>query len=181
MRKSAFVLCLLITFAFAKKTQAQELISGPLIKDFGATYTIPDPDIAADPDKVYKIVFDVATGSENPDELNLYFDTVARFLNMHAAAGVPPENLKPVLVVHGSAIFDLLTDQYYQEKFSTNNPNLPLLNQLHELGVPVILCGQTTGKRNVTKDMRWEHTKIALSAMTARLHYTELGYTVIAF
>ncbi|MAW93796.1 MULTISPECIES: DsrE family protein [unclassified Leeuwenhoekiella] len=178
--KTSFTLIFLF-FAFAKTTQAQELISGPLIEGFGETFTVPEADLPADPEKIYRVVFDIAQAPEDPAEVNLYFNTVARFINMHAAAGVPVENLKPVLVVHGSAAFDLLKNEFYREKFGVDNPNLPLLEAFHKLDVPMILCGQTAGKRDIPKEKRWEHTQIALSAMTALIHYQNLGYALISF
>lgn len=174
-------LLLFFTIAFAKTTQAQEFISGPLIEGFGDTFTVSEADLPADTKKIYKVVFDIAQAPEDPAELNLYFNTVARFLNMHAAAGVPQQNLKPILVVHGSAAYDLLKNEFYKEKFGVDNPNLSLLEQFHKLGVPVILCGQTAAKREISKDKRWEHTQLALSAMTALIHYQDLGYALISF
>ena len=172
---------LFFSIAFAKTTQAQQLISGPLIEGFGDTFTVPEADLSADPEKIYKVVFDIAQAPEDPAELNLYFNTVARFLNMHAAAGVPQQNLKPVLVVHGSAAFDLLKNEDYSEKYGVDNPNLPLLEAFHKLDIPVILCGQTAGKRNIPQEKRWGHTQLALSAMTALIHYQDLGYALISF
>ena len=92
---------------------AQEKITGPLLKEFGETYTVPQPDIPVDTTATYRVVFDIAKSPENPAKLNPYFNTVARFLNMNTSAGVAQDHLNPVLVVHGSAAFGLLTNQYY--------------------------------------------------------------------
>lgn len=168
-------------FAFAEIGIAQEQIIGPLIEDFGNTYTVPAPDLPVNTTEDYKVVFDIAKAPEDPASLNLYFNTVVRFLNMHVAAGVDKNRLKPVLVIHGSAAFGLLKNEYYKEKFGVDNPNLALLNKLHSLDVPVLLCGQTAGSRDISKDKRWEHTTLALSAMTALIHYQNLGYALISF
>lgn len=181
MRLKRFGLSFLIFFAFAEFSTAQEQFSGPLIQKFGKTFTVPDPDLAVNPDEDYKVVFDIAQAPEDPSSLNPYFNTVARFLNMHAAAGVDNKRLKPVLVVHGGAAFGLLKNEFYREKFGVDNPNLALLNTLHDLDIPVILCGQTAGARAISSEKRWEHTTLALSAMTALIHYQNLDYALISF
>ena len=178
---NACISFMVLFFAFAETTQAQERINGPLIEGFGETFKVTDPDLPLDPSESYQVVFDIAQAPDDPAKLNLYFNTVARFLNMHAAAGVAQTKLKPVLVVHGSAAFGLLKNEFYKIKFGVDNPNLPLLEALHKLDIPVILCGQTAGKRDITAEKRWEHTKISLSAMTALIHYQNLGYALISF
>lgn len=171
----------IIFFAFAEIGFAQEQITGPLIEGFGNTYTVPAPDLPVNTAEDYKVVFDIAKAPEDPASLNLYFNTVARFLNMHVAAGVDKNRLKAVLVVHGSAAFGLMKNEYYKEKFGIDNPNLVLLNKLHSLDIPIILCGQTAGSRDISTEKRWKHTKLALSAMTALIHYQNLDYALISF
>ena len=115
----------------ALQLQAQKKISGPLIHEYGETFTVPQPDLEVDTEAEYKVVFDIAQAPEDPAALNPYFNTVARFLNMHAYAKVDKAQLKPVLVVHGSAAYGLLKNKFYKEKFGVDNPNLDLLNKLH--------------------------------------------------
>ena len=175
-------LCLFVFLAFAKTTQAQQKkITGPVIEEYGLTYTVPDPDLETEKTKEFKVVFDIKDAAENPAKVNRLFETVARFLNMHANAGVPLKNLKPVMVVHGGAAFGLLKNKFYKEKYGVDNPNLDLLNKLHAAGIPVILCGQTAGARDISAKKRWEHTQMALSAMTALIQYQNMEYRLIAF
>ena len=172
---------LFIFFAFAKISIAQEELTGPLIEDFGNTISVPNPDLAINLDEDYQVVFDIAKAPDDPTSLNSHFNTAARFLNMHVAAGVDKNRLKPILIVHGTAAFGLLKNEYYKEKFGIDNPNLALLNKLHSLDIPVILCGQTAGTRGISAKKRWEHTILALSAMTALIHYQNLDYALISF
>ena len=181
MRLNRFGLSIITIFALSKATQAQKQISGPLIEEFGITYSVPNPDLAPDPNEQYNVVFDITKAPEDPAELNRYFNTVARFLNIHAAAGVRLEQLKPVVVIHGNAAFGLLKNEFYNLKFGVDNPNLPLFEKLNELNIPIILCGQTAAARGITAKKRWDHTQIALSAMTALIHYQNLGYAVLSF
>ena len=164
----------------ALQLQAQKKISGPLIHEYGETFTVPQPDLEVDTEAEYKVVFDIAQAPEDPAVLNPYFNTIARFLNMHAYAKVDKAQLKPVMVVHGSAAYGLLKNKFYKEKFGVENPNLDLLNKLHALDIPVILCGQTAGARDISVEKRWGKTQVALSAMTALIHYQNLDYALIS-
>lgn len=62
---------------------------GPVIKDFGAVFDVASPDYKTPIDMEYKVLFNVQQAATSPSEVNEDLDTVARFLNMHAAAGGP--------------------------------------------------------------------------------------------
>lgn len=176
-------LCLSILFicASAKEINAQKKINGSLIPEYGAIYTVPNPDLNTADLQEFKAVFDLSTAPEDPAQVNPNFERVARFLNLHAAAGIALEKIKPVMVVHGKAAMGLLKDEYYKEEFGVANPNIDLLDKLHALGVPVILCGQTAGAHDISKDKRWQQTQVALSAMTALIYYQSKNYALINF
>lgn len=172
---------IVLVFATAKEINAQAKINGSLIPEYGSIYTVPNPDLNTDDLQEFKAVFDLSAAPEDPAQINPNFERVARFLNLHAAAGIALEKIKPVMVVHGNAAMGLLRDTYYREEFGVANPNIDLLNKLHALGVPVILCGQTAGARDISKDKRWQPTQVALSAMTALLYYQSKNYALINF
>ena len=120
-------------------------------------------------------------GQEDKSQRNFYFESVARFLNMHAQAGVPPEQLHAVLVVHNVASADLLTDEFYRERFGQDNPNGAMLRALMDAGVEVILCGQSSLSRNIPIEHTVPGVKLALSAMTALIQYQDQGYRLIKY
>lgn len=154
---------------------------GPLIRDFGPVYDVPSPDLSASPDVVHRAVFDVTRSAESPTAVNSSIESLARFLNMHARAGVPAENLQLALVVHGSAGKDLLDHAGYRERFGVDNPNLPLLEALARAGVEIYLCGQTAMSRGLPREELAPQVRMALSAMTALVHLQDRGYRLIAF
>ncbi|WP_050915869.1 DsrE family protein [Gillisia marina] len=102
---------------------------------------------------------------------------------MHREAGVPAENIKVALVIHGAASTEILKSEFYQEKFPeiTTNPNAELISQLASHGVQVILCGQTAAYRNITKSEALPEVQISLSAMTALVQLQNQGYRLINF
>ena len=110
--------------------------------------------------------------------LNVSLNSVARFINMHAAAGVPRENIRAAVVVHGSAGWELLNDAGYRERHGVGNPNAELIRELTAFGARVILCGQTAASRGIPRDQVMSGVEVALSAMTAFLVLQEDGYRV---
>ncbi|MDC7993871.1 DsrE family protein [Altibacter sp. HG106] len=172
-----FLICY---FAITAMVTAQNpRINGPVIVNHGGTYEVPSPTIPTDMKSPFQVVFDIKSAPENPETENPYLATVARFLNMHVLAGKAAEQLQPVMVVHGNAAYGLLTNAAYQEKFGVENPNLPLLEALHEQGVPIILCGQTAMHRDIGEGKRYQEVNVALSAMTALIQYQNKGYALI--
>jgi intracellular sulfur oxidation DsrE/DsrF family protein len=155
--------------------------TGPVIADYGAVYPLPDADLPTPIDHVYRVVFDVALSPENPGEINRRIVTLARFLNMHAQAGVPAENMELALVVHGAAGKDLLQDDAYHRRHGVANPNRPVLEALAAAGVQIVLCGQTAAFRDLPATELIPEAQMALSAMTALALLQDRGYALIAF
>ena len=116
-------------------------------------------------------------------EPNKLIETAARYLNMHENAGVDRDNMNIALVLHGKAVQDALKDEFYAERFPevSENPNLPLIKALVKQGVEVIICGQSATYYEVTRNNTNEHSKFALSAMTALVQLQNDNYRLINF
>lgn len=185
------VVLFFVVFAFAPRlcsaqatalhAQSPSKIKGSVIPEFGLTYKVPHPDFKTDTDLIFKAVFDVSKAPEDPSKRNPYIETIARFLNMHAGAGVPRENLQVRMAMHGQASYGLLKNEYYKENFGVDNPNIALLEAIEAAGVEILLCGQTASSRNLSPERRIPLTKVALSAMTILIQSQEEGYNLIAF
>lgn len=172
--------CLVALFSFHSAVNAQmsTFKEGTAISGFGKSAPVPSHSLPEN--SRFTVAFDVAsTGGEGV--VNRKFDSLARFINMHVAAGVKKENIHLALVVHGNAVFDLLNDVSYQEKYDTPNPNKPLLKALLENNVRVILCGQSAASKAVESGHLVEGVEIQLSAMTAHALLQQEGYTVNPF
>ena len=110
----------------------------------------------------YQVAFDLAVGSEGADNLNQGLNSVARFLNMHGAAGVPRERLQVAVVVHGTAAKDFLNAAAFREFAGYDNPNLELIEELAAFGVRFVMCGQSLGARGVPRSELVESVEVAL-------------------
>lgn len=153
---------------------------GPIVPSFGGVFEVPDATLLPPKDQDLKLRFDVNVGPE-PGELNMNFDTVARYLNQHALAGVPRERLKAALIIHGTAGKDTLANEEYRKRFGKDNPNLKLLDELKAAGVQIYLCGQTSAARNLPRNVVAPSVAFAWSAMVAHMALDREGYVLNPF
>jgi intracellular sulfur oxidation DsrE/DsrF family protein len=175
MKKSAA----LIVIAFAACSGAasagpEKFLPGAYIEGFGAYAPVADP--AVTPDTEFKIAYDVASAAER-GQINRGIESAARFLNMVTAAGVPAQNVKVAVIVHGAAATDL--QRLYAD--GTPNPNAALVEALIAKGISVQLCGQTAAMRDLDTGSLVPGVTVSLSAMTAHALLQQDGYTLNPF
>ena len=174
MFRSAACAAALFTLTMPAFAGPEAFQPGTVVPSFGAVAPAPGTDLPADTE--FKVAFDV-TEAGPEDGVSRGLESPARFLNMNAAAGVPAENMKVAIVVHGGAWVDLLTD----EARGSANPNAPLIAELVTAGATIELCGQTAAMRDVSPDDLLPGVTIALSAMTAHALLQQEGYTLNPF
>jgi intracellular sulfur oxidation DsrE/DsrF family protein len=170
---------LLFTVPLLGFTQVKE--SGPVIRNYGAVWPIENPDYKTPLEEPLRVVFDIMNSPESHLEVNPSIETAARFLNMHAQAGVPTENLHVALVVHNKASKDIIANGFYRERFGVDNPNEALVKALLEAGTQFIFCGQSSFSRDFPRSQTIEGIQFGLSAMTALLDLQNQGYRLIKF
>ncbi|EDP70002.1 hypothetical protein FBALC1_10732 [Flavobacteriales bacterium ALC-1] len=180
MTKYSFLLGFLF-FNLISVAAQNNRTEGKIIKGYGATFTIDNPEIITDTTATLKVIFDVSKTATKNSDINSNLVTAARFLNMHAESGMDLKQLKVAITIHGAAWKDVINDDLYLEKYGTKNPNTELLKQLNEAGVNIIICGQTAAFREIDRSTVNSNVKFALSAMTALLQYQNNGYHFIKF
>lgn len=154
--------------------------TGPVIEEFGPAAMVTNAQ-ALPEDSMFRIAFDAAKAAE-AGSVNRTLESAARFLNMHAAAGVDPTNIDLAVIVHGGAAFDLLTEDTYAARHNgTANASAALITALQKNNVHIILCGQTAAYRDIAKDDLLPGVEMALSAMTAHAQLQQDGYTLNPF
>lgn len=147
---------------------------GTVIEAFGPVAAV-ESDLAIPDGLVLKVDFDIAASSE-PDTVSKSFESVARFINMHASAGLDASRIKPAIVVHGGAALNLLVATEERP-----NATAPLVEALLAADVPIYLCGQTAAARGISKDDLIPGVQMALSAMTAHAVLASEGYSLNPF
>jgi len=153
--------------------------AGPLIESFGKHAHVTQTQPLSKTQK-FKVAFDVSKQT-GEGKVNRNFESLARFLNMHVANGVPAENIELAIVVHGKAGFDLLTNSSYEEKYKSSNPNTALLEELAKNRIKIFICGQSAAYLGIKNEQLHKDVSVALSAMTANALLQQEGYALNPF
>ncbi|MEP7252026.1 MAG: DsrE family protein [Ginsengibacter sp.] len=154
----------------------------PVLKGgkYSGVIPVDNPTEIPDPKMDYKILFELvnATPDSIIKENNPGLDEIARVINLHAASGIPVKKIIPVVVVHAGALFSLMTNEAYQKKYKTDNPNLEILGDMTKMGIKFIACGQAMNFVGVTKEQLLPFVKISLTAQTVISGYQLKGYVL---
>ncbi len=177
MKNIAVLLCILF---LQIATQAQTKVF-PVIKSYGGVYELPDAAQKPDPKIQYKLLVELTENASKPDSLNEWLEAVATLINLHAAEGVPKENIHVVVVLRKMAIYGVFGNELFQKKFKVDNPNLELIKELHDAGTEFYVCGQTMTKAKIAWDKLVPEAKVASSGLTAITTFLEQGYILIQF
>ncbi len=162
---------LIVSPAAAQDASREGFSTGPVFEDFGPHAPVEGAAPLSSLER-FAIAFDVAEAA-GEGARNRGFESAARFINMHVAAGVPEDRIKLVVVVHGTAAGDLVTGK--------NNGSEAMIRAMMERGVRFIICGQSMAARGVDPEELIEGVETQLSAMTAHALLQQQGYTVNPF
>lgn len=171
LRALAFGVILLL--APAAHADPAAFTRGPVIADYGPVADVPDA-APIPADTHFKVIFDVSEAAAN-GTVNSGIESAARFLNMHARAGVAPENINIAIVVRGSAVRDLTL----HPRPGSDNPNAPLIAALIAHHVDIYVCGQAAAHAAVSTSDLLPGIHVALSALTEFALLQQQGYTLI--
>ena len=164
----------------AAQAQESKFQPGTVLSEFGKIAPV-QTDFKIPRGTKFKVLYDIVDGAE-PGALNRKLNTPARFLNMHAAAGVPEKNMKLAVVIHGKASLDVASAKAYGAAYEgAENGNVEIIKTLIEQGVRVILCGQSAAYYGVGHEDMLPGVEMALSAMTAHAILQQEGYTLNPF
>jgi intracellular sulfur oxidation DsrE/DsrF family protein len=156
----------------------------PLIQGgkYSKVFPVKDIDEIPDPKHVYKLLFELTAHQHDStyEKLNDGLVEIARVINLHIAAGIPLSQIDPVVVAHGGALYDLLTDTAFKLKNKKINPNTKLIEELMKNKVRFIACGQALLFIDIKKTELHPGIKVALTAQVALSDYLNRGYAKYA-
>lgn len=155
----------------------------PIIKNSKWSGAIPVSGIdeKPDPKMKYKLLIEITwweKDSAKLREISSSLAEVGRIINLHAAAGIDKKNIETVVVAHAGVLNAFLTNEKYQKKFHTDNPNLDIIKQLEKNNVKIIACGQAMHFANIPKEDLLPVVKVAISAKVALSTYISKGYVL---
>lgn len=167
-----YLLATLLLFGITQNAVADEktFTTGPVFDDYGPVASI-DATMPIPPDTIFRHSFDVAAQAP-AGEPNTTLVSAARFINLHARAGVPEENITVAVIVHGNAVKDVADE---------NSASAGVVAALIDHGVRIIVCGQSATYRGITTDDLLPGVEMAHSAMTAHALFQQQGYTLNPF
>jgi len=148
----------------------------PIIPQHGGV--LPRPRAVEQPRAGVSVVMDATAGAK-PGEINKGLDRVSRLLNLYGTAGLQAQDVKITIVLHGEATPAVLRDAAYQARFQVENPNLPLIRELQQAGVEVLVCGQALNYKGFPDAEVADGIPIAAAALTVVINKQADGYTYI--
>ena len=173
---------LLVAGPVGAQNTSNDLHDGPLIEGFGRHVDLPNADfVMRTDDNIYKVAFEIFQPLNAPERPHMRLEAAARFMNMHAHAGIPQENLQVKLVLHGGGTRAAMTNEAYQERYEMDHPSLPLLEALSDAGVEIFLCEQSRVLNGLDANEVSAPVKSALSAMTAVVTLQADGYQFLTY
>ncbi|MHB1950694.1 MAG: DsrE family protein [Acidiferrobacteraceae bacterium] len=150
----------------------------PVIPDYGPAYSIPGAFEVPERGREAHAMFDVTHAIEASTEVHPGLMRVARYLNLYGAVGVDPRLIHVVVVLHGPATAVVLRDEAYRKvrHVDCHNPNLALINTLHDAGVMLYVCGQSMRDAgfddgDIAPDVRLAYSALALASRYQERHY----------
>jgi len=153
----------------------------PVIKDYGRAWPLPDAAVQPQKGRTYKVIFGVSKPASHPNEVLDGLSNAARLLNVFAADGLLPKNLKVIAIIHGQAGYAAVSNEVYRAKFDVDNPNLKIIQELKAAGVQLLLCGQTFHELNFEEKNLLPEVKLATSAAIVLVTYQNDGYALMPF
>jgi len=162
----------LILTACATTAWADEakFTTGPIFTDYGPVAAI-EASMPIPADTKFRISFDVSDPAQAGSP-NRTLVSAARFINMHARAGVSEENIQIAIVVHGKAVMEMADEL---------SGSAELIAALTEHDVRIVICGQSAAYYSVATADLLPGVEMALAAMTAHALLQQGGYTLNPF
>ena len=172
-----------LVFVVASINQAiAEPVTGPVIEGFGPVYYVPSEPLVLRPGEVLSVVFDVAAAPDEPGEPNYRLETVARFLNLHARAGLAAERMRVAIVLHGRATRAALEAEVFEDRYGEPHPDAALLDALAGAGVEpdiATIPNDDAAALGFEPDELAGGVRLSPSAMTALVRLQSSGYALI--
>ncbi len=163
------------TIAAAAPAPPATLWIFPVIKGYGGVHPRPDlPGVAAG--GVYRVIADITQGNKDPTKVARGLQRLARLVNLFAYAGVPRAHVHIAAVIEGPAGFAAFSNAAYRKRFHVDNPNRPLLRELRQAGVKLMVCSQAMAENGIADADVSPNVHITLSALTDFASYGAQGY-----
>lgn len=172
MRMMVLFFAVMVINLNANAQYPEGFTTGPVFDNFGPVHDV-DLSEPLPSDIQLRHAFDISDAAEE-GEANRKIASAARFVNMHARAGVNPENISVAVIIHGAATSGAMNA-------NADAPTAKLIAALIARGDRVIVCGQSAAAYGYDKGDLLPEVEMAMSAMTAHAILQQDGYTLNPF
>jgi intracellular sulfur oxidation DsrE/DsrF family protein len=152
----------------------------PRIKNFGAIYPYNELIIKQDEGLDRKIIFSISKPADKVQLVNPGLNSTARLLNIYEYEQIHYKRIYIKAVVFGEAVFSVLNNTSYIDRYSVHNPNSELIHSLTKAHVKIYACWQSLQDYNINEHMVDSEVEIVNSAMNILSHYQQNKYSMIA-
>ena len=129
-------------------------------------------------DAVWKHSYDTNEGEKGKENAGL--GRAAAFYRIMEEHGVDGERVQVGVVIHGPAVFDVVNDARYAEKYGEGerNPNFNTVAELAARGAEIWVCGVAAKYHGVGNADLLPGVKMAPAAMVANAELQRRGFTL---
>ena len=170
------VVVIAMFFGVAGAVRAQSGRALP-IPEVAAAKDVPGAREMPDPNMVYKVVFDIKSGSDKVDQVNEGLTGVARYFNTLAKNGVAADHRKIAVVLHQDATEIIQTNAAFKARNNGHdNPNIALIQSMKKAGVDFRVCGQAVLAKKIDPKNILPEIELDLWALTTLTNLELRGY-----
>jgi intracellular sulfur oxidation DsrE/DsrF family protein len=156
--------------------------AGAVITHPNSSYAaVPGMDFPGDSTITYRFAWALAAAADSAHRITPGFLAPARVFNALADDGIGPERVHLAIVARGPAAIAMLDNAAYRRRHGVDNPNLPLLRELHERGVLLIVCGQTVMGNELARGDFPAYVQVSRAATVAQATLAARGYVFNPF
>jgi intracellular sulfur oxidation DsrE/DsrF family protein len=167
-------LAVLVGLAGSAYSQQLPVPGAPVAKDVPGAKELPDPN------KIYKVVFDIGKAAPKPDQANPALMTIANYVNTLAKWGVPADHRKIAVILHKGGEDMIFTNEAYKARTEgLDNPNIDMIKKLTAAGVSFRVCGQGVTYKKIDRKDILPEIEVDLWAMVAMVNLQLDGYVHI--
>lgn len=168
------VLAALVGLAGAVSAQQLAVPGASVAKDVPGAKELPDPN------RMYKVVFDIGKAAPKPDQVSPGLKTIATYVNTLAKWGVPADHRKIAVILHKGGEDMIFTNEAYKRRNEgLDNPNIELIKKLTAAGVSFRVCGQGVTFKKIDRKEILPEVEVDLWAMVAMVNLQLDGYVHI--
>jgi intracellular sulfur oxidation DsrE/DsrF family protein len=154
----------------------------PHIRSADPYVAVPEAKSFANPQRIYRVLFEARHGADKPDELVPAIAMAGSEINTLAGHGVPRQHVKFAIVFHTAPANDgLLVNARYRAKFGRDNPNLKVLAELKAAGVGLFVCGQELLADKVPLSAVSPDVTVVEDGLIAIIEFENDGYAHLTF